>query len=253
MKVAVYTCITSSYDMPLNAESSLGNVDEHVLFTDETSTPALGWSVRKLSSPANIHRPNLINRYHKFFPHRVLEDVDITIYIDGNVQIIKDIGPLVESFVASDKEMGVLLHPHRKNIVEEVAACVNLGKFTDFDNGNVPEQLEVYSREGYKLDSQLYAATVLFRKHRNLELLDNAMTLWWDQINSFTSRDQISLPYVLWKSKLPYEVYDIDIFNNPYFLRVPHARQKVSLSDRVKYSAKRLTSRCFSYGFWHNS
>ncbi len=51
------------------------------------------------------------------------------------------------------------------------------------------------------------------------------MDLWWQQMASYTKRDQLSLPYVLWKSDLAVKVWDWSYRReNPYFNRYPHRR-----------------------------
>ena len=238
LNITIYTCITSAYDAPLPMGLFSDCVGSCIMFTDDATIDAPGWEVKALASPSSITSPNFINRYHKFFPHRVLGNVDISIYIDGNMKIIKDIGPLVDSFVASGKEIGVFSHPQRSNIVEEACACIDLNKFSDEDSVSVVEQLENYARDGYKLSSQLYAAGVLFRRHRNKDFLDQTMSLWWEQINNYCSRDQISLPYVLWKSSAPHEVYNIDIFDNPYFQRLAHGSRKSLVNKNAMNNIK---------------
>jgi hypothetical protein len=238
VKITLYSCIASAYDEPIPIGLVSDRVDSCIMFTDNHAAKAPGWEVRALASPSGITQPNLINRYHKFFPHRVLDDVDVSIYIDGNIRIIKDIGPLLDSFIGSDKEIGVFSHPQRKNIVEETCACINLNKFSDEDKIRVVSQLEFYAKEKYRLNSELYAATVLFRRHRNLDILDKTMSLWWEQINKYCARDQISLPYVLWKSGVPYKVYNIDIFDNPYFQRLAHGSRKSLVNKNAMNNIK---------------
>lgn len=233
IKVTVYSCIASYYDMPHRLSIDLDCIDSYKLFTDGNCIEELGWEVNELVSQSEVSEPNLINRYHKFFPHRILSETDISIYIDGNIRIVGDIAPLLKKFLESDKIIGVLKHPQRTNIIEECFACFELNKFKAEDKSVIVEQIEDYVKEGFKLDSELYAATVIFRRHADIEVLDKAMSLWWRQINKYCSRDQISLPYILWKTQVPYEVFDIDIFNNPYFQRMPHRDSSLSLGRKI--------------------
>ena len=43
-------------------------------------------------------------------------------------------------------------------------------------------------------------ATIIIRKH-NEDLCVSLMRSWWDEFINGVQRDQISLPYVLWKNK----------------------------------------------------
>lgn len=220
--VSIYTCVTGGYDAKVPRLYRSTSIDSAVVYSDDLGIKANGWSVSVLQSPAKIHELSLINRWHKLFPQKLLTDTYISIYIDGNIQITKDLFPLITQFQQSGAAFGCLKHPQRGSVSEEAEACLRLNKFTDTDKRNINFQLAGYYRDGFPKNHPLFAAGVLFRKHSSDKLLDEAMSLWWDEIRRKTSRDQISLPYVLWKTGLKYHVFDIDIFSNNYFLRHPH-------------------------------
>ena len=234
MRTTVYTCITSGYDKKLSPVPTQGCIDSYVLFTNDPRVASAGWDVRDLASPPYVNRANLINRYHKLFPTLLLGDTDVSIYIDGNIEIKRDIWPLVDQFLQSGKLFGCFKHPQRANILQELEACVSLGKFRATDRVKAPDQINYYILEGFPIDSQLQAATILFRKHEHEALLMEAMTLWWDQINNYTCRDQLSLPYILWKTGLPFMSFDLNIFDNEYFVRHPHKLNKCTLLGYLK-------------------
>ena len=232
-KVVVYTCVSSGYDVvPSPAEEQRSGY-EYLLFSEEESCTPPGWRHRDFISPRNIVQPNLINRYHKIFPDQLSMDADISVYIDGNVRIKRDLSPLLSEFWKSEKIFGCFRHPQRDTIREEVDACLLLGKFKSAENGLSSEQLRFYAADGFPMDFPLQVATVLFRRHDGPEVLSEAMALWWKQINIFTARDQVSLPYVLWKTQLPFVSFEIDIFNNVYFERENHLRGR-SFIERLK-------------------
>lgn len=237
MKIVIYTCIVDDYDEKIYEVVNQCCIDECFLFTDDVLTHPAGWHVKKLAMPSSITRPDLINRYHKIFPHLLPFKADISIYIDGNIEVKKDIEPLIKKFLQSEKTFGCLRHPQRENILQEIDACRFLGKFKGDDKLRAPEQIKFYSDDGFPLDSRLQVATILLRRHDNLPLLHDAMSLWWDQINTYTARDQISLPYVLWKTQLPFMSFDLNIFDNEYFERHLH-RQKESLITRLKRTVR---------------
>ena len=55
------------------------------------------------------------------------------------------------------------------------------------------------------------------------------MDLWWEQMATYTKRDQLSLPYVLYKSDLRIKLWDWNYkFENPYFKRYLHRRGTLS-------------------------
>ena len=234
LKATVYTCITKGYEISLPPAPAQDCINSCVLFTNDSSLVSPGWEVRRLVSSPRIKRADLINRYHKLFASTLFNDTDISVYIDGNIEIISNICPLIDSFLQSGKSFGCLKHPQRSNIIQELEACSKLGKFKEDDYAHAFDQVDAYLKDGFPLEMPLQAATILFRKHVQDPLLNEAMTLWWEQLNKYTCRDQLSLPYVLWKTALSFMSFDLDIFDNEYFIRHPHKQNKPNLPGLIK-------------------
>ena len=62
------------------------------------------------------------------------------------------------------------------------------------------------------------------------------MNLWWNQVNQYTMRDQISFPYIIWKSGMKMD--DVQLLGtswkwSPRFLWDPH-NQHVSFDKNGK-------------------
>ena len=57
------------------------------------------------------------------------------------------------------------------------------------------------------------------------------MDAWWDEIDSFSSRDQLSFNYTSWKNGLSYIAMDLNQHNNRYFNIHPHPKLKVYDED----------------------
>ena len=58
-------------------------------------------------------------------------------------------------------------------------------------------------KEGYGLNE----TNIIFRKHKKTS---DIMDAWWDMINKYSSRDQTSLSYVLWKNNIRVNKISID-------------------------------------------
>jgi len=224
--VVVYSCVVGNYDSALSPPAHQSLPVAFVCFTDNPDLDAPGWEIRPLQSPLTVTRQDLINRYHKFFPHRLFEGYDCSIYVDGNIQIIGDLSGLIHDFMASRKSFGCLHHPQRSDILSEAEECLARNKFKHRDAERLDEQLARYTQEFEVSQMGLYAACALLRKQRG-EALNEWMELWWQQVNRYTVRDQLSLPYVLRRcGETPY-VVDIDIFGvNPFFRRVAHRTER---------------------------
>jgi hypothetical protein len=181
------------------------------------------------------HSPVVKSRYYKIMKFAVTAEPDVSIYIDGNVRVIGDLGPLIRDFASSGASIGLFKHPRRNDIFEEAEACRSLGKIkTDADLDRLQKQISNYRREGIPKGHGLTENAVIFRRSQNGDL-SKAMELWWQQISQFTHRDQISLPYVLWKTGIKSLIWNWSYRDhNTFFSLYPH-RQKGKWDNLAVY------------------
>lgn len=197
----VYTGIFNRYDKL--AEPCVANDDvEYVCFTDSTELTSDIWDIRLFSgdqlSPAGK------NRFIKMFPHRLFEGYseDVSVYIDGNIQILCDPTKYIHS--VSESPIAAPKHPNRSSIDEEVNRLIELG----IVNPNpAKRQLERYHTSGFTNQVPLTDNCILVRKHSNPRL-QNAMADWWNEYQSGISRDQVGLGYALWKHGITIRLLD---------------------------------------------
>ena len=193
----IYTCIVGPYDMPKTPLLHYSNC-KYILFTDQINVEAPGWEVRPL--PAQVlaqANPTAKNRYLKFHPHEFF-DTDYSIYIDGNVRPLTSWEGMLPP-AGSKTGLAMFTHPYRDCIYTEAKACLALGK------GN-PEKLKAqivrYQQEKFPAHYGLNEATLIVADLRNSKSKE-ILTAWWNEfLNSASNRDQIALPYVLWKMGL---------------------------------------------------
>lgn len=205
-KTVVYTCVTGNYDNVKDPIYIPDKVD-FILFTEKYNLPDLrknlkGWQVKELPiMPQYVDSPALENRYLKLHPHEYFSKYDYSIYIDGNVRVVGDICSLLCN---TKNDTGLAFHRHRqrKSVYYEAEVCKLLGK------GNkqyIDIQMNKYKNAGFPENFGLYEATVIATdlSNPNAEKLYN---LWWNElIETNSGRDQLSLPYVVWKSGFDYE------------------------------------------------
>ena len=85
-------------------------------------------------------------------------------------------------------------------------------------------QVNLYKEAGFPEKFGMREFSVIVRKHNNAECI-KLMEQWWEQVNQYTMRDQISFPYVLWKSGRTISTIQLLGENwrwNPRFLWCPH-------------------------------
>lgn len=218
---AIYTSVSRNYDIvssPLTVTEGL----RYIAFLDAPIRKIDGWETRSFPPAVSGHRPNMMNRYCKLFPYEILSDFDYSIYLDGNIHLIGELSPLMNEFRNSGCALGLFRHWQRKDLSEEMDACVRLGKFKENEKELSEQQLRIYRSEGLPADQPLNDNGILFRWHRHPEL-SGAMRLWWEQLQLFSGRDQLSLPYVIWKTGVPMKTWDWSFrADNCFFEVYPH-------------------------------
>lgn len=226
VKIAVYTVITGGYDDP-NLPVYIDDSIDYYLFTDSDNASSKNWpaNFRVLTVPETLNGLSSVkkNRYMKMHPDEVLSEevtgrkYDYTIYIDGSLRITCDIKPLVYSLIASGKSIAIHNHFMRDCLYDEGQL---LWIFDKLKYKPMKEQLDFYRNEGMPRHFGLPENTVLIRKTNDSRLQD-IMHQWWLQVEKFTHRDQLSLPYVLWKNGLDMSyIFSLgnNVWKNPYFI-----------------------------------
>lgn len=216
-KVVVYTCVTGKYDNIIEPFIKQKNVD-YIFFTDEPNVESDIWQVRQLpKNVENIGDKILQNRYIKFHPYELFEnEYDYAIYIDGNIEIIGDMKKIT---FAADSLTGLALHRHRtrNSVFDEAKECYIVHK------GNpekIKAQMKKYEKEGFLPKFGLYECCVIvsnLKSQNGKKILED----WWHEfLSSESYRDQLSLPYVIWKDNFNFD--DVgnlgyNVYQNPKF------------------------------------
>lgn len=198
-RLAIYTCIAGDYDdllLPLITEAGV----DYYCFTDQQIAQAGAWQLRPL--PECKADGPLASRYVKMHPHRLLSEYDFSVYVDANVRPLGGISPLAEDAVGRGC-LAMYRHPFRSSVLEEGDECALLGHDILW---RIRSQVRRYTSEGLPPLHELHEANVLVRRHHEPRLI-GAMELWWREYSLGVRRDQLSLPYALWKQGV--EVVDL--------------------------------------------
>lgn len=224
-KIVVYTCITGNYDKVFDNYFWSDNVD-YVLFSDskELCNRDSNWKRIDISEIDKIKKMSLVekNRYIKLHPYEFFQNkYDYAIYIDGNIQIVSDIRKLINGI--SD-DYGIAMHRHRDriDIYNEFKVCKILKKGNYI---NLKKQIKSYKEEGFPKNYGMLEANVIY-----IDLKNNTgsaiMESWWKEFFYRKSgRDQISLPYVLWKQQIETSkiaTLGSNVYKNPIFFIDKH-------------------------------
>jgi len=227
MITTVYTCDVGNYDRIFPPKTD----DPHlrfICFTDNRKRRIKGWDVRPLVSPPHIANPTLINRYHKFFPHCLGFDTDWSVYVDGNMRVIGPVSELVDDVKEENALMACLQHPWRQTVEQEIDACISVGKIAGEEVRVVRNQYSRYLTEAMPVDLPLLENKVIIRSHNDARI-QSAMHLWWTEFKDNAKRDQVSLPYVLWKQGVRPHLINASVWQREqYFQRYGHRQRGLS-------------------------
>lgn len=195
-KIVIYTCITGNYDEviePVILETKC----EYVLFTNNKDIKSKNWQIRLIPDEINKLGTNAeINRYIKMHPKEFFEDFDYSIYVDGNIKIISNISTFVDSI---NKKTGLAIHKHGSNICiyQEIKDCITRKKG---NKNKLKEQYKKYMNQGFPKKFGMFQCSIIASDLHNINSI-KILNDWWNEyIISKSSRDQIALPYVLYKN-----------------------------------------------------
>ena len=186
MKVVVYSVNLGDKDRLLSLHPH-PNCEFHY-FTDK----------KPERSEWQIHEPKVVfdsprktSRWHKLHSHVLFPDADITIWFDSNLVL----GAPLHSFLDHiSGDFSSLNHPHRQCLYDEGEEIIRL-QWESWEK--IPGQLQAYRSEGYPEQHGLVSTRVVART--NSPAAQELNALWWQHVEKHSLRDQISLPYVLWK------------------------------------------------------
>ncbi|XP_065847525.1 probable hexosyltransferase MUCI70 [Euphorbia lathyris] len=144
----------------------------------------------------------------KMLAHRLFPHAKYSIWVDSKSQFRRDpLGVLEALLWRSSSVLAISQHGARSNVYEEAVAVVKKHKAAPEE---VEMQLNQYRQDGLPEDKRfdgkkaLNEASVIVREHTPMTNL--FMCLWLNEVVRFTSRDQLSFPYVLWRLKMQKDI-----------------------------------------------
>lgn len=186
-RYVVYTAVIGGYD-DLKPPAYLPPNCDFVVFCDHPLQVA-GWKVLPLNY---LNRdPTRAARFLKLHPHLYFSEYDYSIWMDANIGVRGDIGAFFDS-LGNDAAVGAFVHPLRDCVYEEGAECISRRK----DDVNViSRHLQSYREKGIPDKIGLWETNFLVRRHNDPACIQ-LMRRWWQEIQSGSRRDQLSLPVV---------------------------------------------------------
>lgn len=212
MKVLVYTVNLGAYDSPERP----GVVDkgfDYLCITD-SKKPVPGWDSLTVELGDDILRQS---RDIKINIHKYVDGYDVYVYIDGNGRILRSILEYMKRYYKG----GILFQTHyaRNCTYQEANKVISLG----FDTKEtVAAQMYKYQRSGLPRNNGLYENGFLIRDNSANEFCER----WYDEILAGSYRDQLSLPYCIFKERPPKMTIVNGSYKRRYISFKPHGAPK---------------------------
>ena len=193
-ELVVYTAIYGDRDLLWEPSWQADGV-ELVAFSDQ---PRSSDSWQTVTEPGRFSDPCRSAKWYKLHPQQLFPRAQASLWIDGSYLLVSDPRPTLD---ALKTDLGFPVHPWRRCAYKEARVCIKWDK----DKRSVIErQVARYRSVGFPENFGLVEANAIFRRHT--EATRRFDTLWWQEIQHGSRRDQISLPFTFWRLGLPYDV-----------------------------------------------
>lgn len=156
------------------------------------------------SAADRFREPVMNAKIYKILPHQWFDE-PYRIWMDGNIFPRKDLPTLVEELLG-DHDIAVFHHPWRNCIYEEHGPAK--ARLDPRYHPLIDDQVARYRREGMPARYGLAECGVILSRAN--EPAREFFERWWAEVTRFSSRDQMSFPYIRWKMGARVRVRFID-------------------------------------------
>lgn len=213
-KIIIYTAIYGNYDR-IRDPGIVPDNCKFIIYTDNMYTNSSIWERREYHSKYFDALSDLEkNRFIKMHPHLLFPESEYSVYLDGSIWIISDLTELV-NYIPKE---GFAFHIHssRNCIYDELRAAYIYKKI---DKNEFNKFKKFITESNMPTAYGMLECGIIARKHHEL-LCIKIMNEWWDMFERYIKRDQISLPYILFKNGISVDEVGTlgnDIYHNYSF------------------------------------
>lgn len=193
-RYVIYSAMVGAYDDILQPKV----VDErfdYILFSNEIKEKRVGiWEVR----PIIYHNDDntRICRYVKTHSEELLKVYEVSVWMDSSIQILTS--QFYQRVIELDEQkvlVAALWHPAFRCIYDEAFAVMHMR--VEYE-AVVVDWCHRLRKEKYPQNNGLCETGIVFRKHLDSKI-EKMDALWWQCIEQYSRRDQLSFNYALWK------------------------------------------------------
>jgi len=196
MKIAIVTSLFGNRDVLKKPTVVFEDVDYHAfvdnIYNVEIWNQHIGY---KFTNDLNYSsRRNA--KIYKILPELFLPGYDYYFWVDATHDVVVHPKIIIDE-ILKNNNFGCFKHTTRNCAYDEAAEIVKL----NYDHvTNVRSQILNYEKEQFPKNAGLWELSAFIRKNTQETTKFNLM--WWEQICKYSSRDQISFPYCLWKTQI---------------------------------------------------
>jgi len=235
VRKVIYTALFGDYDNLVELQKFEGW--DYICFTDQKNLKSDVWKIVEVTDDENP--PNILNRMYKWLPHRYLNDYEVSLYIDSNVEFLKNPDYFLDTYL-NEHLLAIPYHPSNC-IYRESNGCVYLGKSKSKDTLN---QMEAYYKDGFPENFGLSENCIIFRFHNNQKVIELMENVWNNLLTYNTKRDQLSFMYEIWKVGFKSYTLMNRIDTYDFFTRQTHKyKSNRSLYQRLIGNINKLRAR----------
>jgi hypothetical protein len=215
MTLALVTSIYGDYDTLTDPPEQEG-VTDYVAIVDRHHANVNRW--RQVIQPRHHMHPRLAAKVAKCRPDW-FTDCSRTVWIDGGARLLHH---GAAQWAADHGPFAQFVHPQRDDVTDEAEVSAGMAKYA---NQRVLEQAAHYKAEGLPDHFGLWATGMIVR--------DNTFTspgrlmgdAWLVEQIRWTYQDQLSWPFLLWRSAFRPVALDGNLWGNPHISFTGHSSE----------------------------
>ncbi|GAV77245.1 DUF616 domain-containing protein [Cephalotus follicularis] len=182
--------------------------------------------------------PRRNGKVPKILTHRLFPQAQYSIWIDGKMELIVDPLLILDRYLWRGKHtFAIAQHKHHRCIYEEADANKRRKRYA---RPLIDLQMKIYYYEGMEpwswkknTISDVPEGAIIIREHTALN--DLFSCLWFNEVNLFTPRDQLSFGYVVYRLRGSFKFFMFpNCEYNSLFVLHPHTREHSSKVEWVK-------------------
>lgn len=202
MKLIIYTALLADEDLPLEDVGKFYEFNhdkddvKYIAYTNRDDLTSDYWDVRKIEIPQGIS-PRMVARKIKWNPSEYLEDFTHSIWMDSQCYFTFEPKAIVDHYLSDMYHTAIHHHTDLGSVYVE--GMVTSYVYSNDKPSIVNRQLERYFSEGLPYSYDHYETGILLRKN-NIDA-NKLSSQIYEEIKNHSIRDQISTPYMVWKSR----------------------------------------------------